>query len=54
MRLMTSLPLRPLPWIAAAVLALAGCATAPPPATPVSRLDAVQKAGVLRMEAPGQ
>jgi cyclohexadienyl dehydratase len=53
MRLMTSLPLRPLPWIAAAVLALAGCATAPPPATPVSRLDAVQKAGVLRICTPG-
>ena len=53
MRLPTSLPLRPLAWIAAAALTLAGCATAPPPVTAVSRLDAVQKAGVLRICTPG-
>ena len=43
--------------IAAAALALAGCATAPPPgqsgARGASHLDAVQKAGVLRICTPG-
>ncbi|HEY2254753.1 MAG TPA: transporter substrate-binding domain-containing protein [Variovorax sp.] len=51
-----------LPWLAALTLALAGCATATPPGSntsgssggaSVSRLDAVQKAGVLRICTPG-
>jgi cyclohexadienyl dehydratase len=54
--------LRPLLWMAAAGLALAGCAMAPKagdPAQPMgavaaaSHLDAVQKAGVLRVCTPG-